>query len=320
VWGLSTRNCLYHASHYSGTYHGLCKHDIKGPHFIVSLSRHMDLESVLEELSDAAIHADGNRCKEILEEYHQEPGFLKECTSVLTCMMRHSGRFDYLGCVKVFLSYGVPIESERDPGQALHYAIQFGSSNEIMYLLLNDSQAIDVNRRFEGCTPIMTAVQGIGHRPEQDSQDQIIALLVRGADVHTVDEYGDSLLHQITAGERWLIKLLSDLRVDFDRKGRKGQTPLQNLLRTERDLVRRNNLHAGRTHFDFAELLILHGADINTIKDDSLKTAVQFAKENLPPGNRVRDLLESNESMKMVLQGFHPKNKGSFFHGLQECS
>jgi hypothetical protein len=268
----------------------------------------MDIDWVLEDLSNAAMRRDRGRCEEILHESRGVEGFLKECTHILIRMLRHCDRLDCIGCVKLFLSYGVPIESEEDPGAALHYAIQLGYSNQFMYLLLDDIQNIDVNQTYLGCAPIQTAIEGMCNRPRSEAKDQIVALLVRGADVHTIDRHGNSLLHELSSGDPWLIELLSRFGVDFNRKGRFGRTPLQSLLRRECEFVRRGDLGPSALRFDFAESLIRHGADIHRIQDDSGQTAIQFAKKHLPPGNRVRDLLIWTENMEVASRGFDHRN------------
>ena len=268
----------------------------------------MDFDWILQDLSNAAMRGNRGRCEEILDESRDVEGFLKECTHVLIRMLRYCDRLDRIECVKLFLSYGVPIESEEDPGAALHYAIQLGNSNQLMYLLLDDIQHIDVDQKYFDCAPIQTAMEGMCNRPMSEAKDQILALLVRGADVHTIDRYGDSLLHGLSSGDPWLIELLSKFGVDFNRKGRFGRTPLQSLLKRECDFVRRGDRGLDALRFDFAELLILHGADIHGNRDNSGQTAIQFARKHLPPGNRVRDLLIWTENMEVASRGFDHRN------------
>jgi hypothetical protein len=276
-----------------------------------------------EKLWTAACNGDPGECAYLLERHHKIPGYIDWVhyhagTTALVGALKYSGRFTsphihgfdhndrHLRVVQLLLEKGAKIEYEDDPAAALHYAIQQGPSNEYMHLLLSSPQNIDVNQRFDGCTPIMTALNNLFCERRREGIHQVLMLLERGADVHTVDRQGNSLLHQYGSGDEELCNILKEYGVDFNQKGKWGRTPLHCLIYREANCIR----HGGRTIVDKVKLFISHGANMYA-EDDAGRTVVQVAENLLPPGNPV---LQALRLRKLAFaMGTHSRNNDNCF-------
>jgi ankyrin repeat protein len=273
------------------------------------------------ELWNAAFQGDTRTCERLLQTNHSVPGYIDAVedssgTTALICAVKYSfknrnrfkqgrwledtGHYRQLKILRLLLAYGAKIECGEDPGAALHHAILDAPSNEYMHLLLNSPQNIDVDRKFNGVSPLMVAVAELLERDEK-TRDQILALLLRGADVNTVDGDGKSILHRMYGADQWLVSLLKTFKVNFNLKDKYGRTPLAHevykvchySLRSESRL---------KMFFDKVRLLVCNGSDAS-IEDRTGRTAKQVAADFFPPDDPTVTFLQSIDNMMFFAMG-----------------
>lgn len=291
----------------------------------------MNFDDALNDLENAACIGNPVECKRILEENHEFPGFLEQCTPALIDVINYSDMHvpktaldnllvstkthanTHLSCLRIFLSLGVPIESDDDHCAAIRSAVRTGPSNEYMHLLLDDPQYIDVNGNHAGKSALSLAVDNLHGGDKARGRDQVISLITRRADLHAVDHQGNSLLHHRSSYDSWLLHILYLKEIDFNRKGQFERTPLHALIHTEAARGRWGFGHPGAirpfqaSHVEIADLFLEYGADVH-IQDYYGRTVIQLAEAVLPLGNPVLELLQATERMLAFAMGMGPGN------------
>jgi hypothetical protein len=281
----------------------------------------MEFDDTLNDLLWAAGRGDPVECRRILEENHEFPGFLKQCTPALIRAIHYSDKDDFdiphndsedwihvtkhLRCLQIFLSYGVPIESEdQAPGTAIGFAVHTAPSDAYLHLLLDDPQDIDIDAKVDGKSALDHALDMLDGRYRERAKDQILALMRHGADIHTVDNVGNSLLHKASSYDPWILHILYLNKIDFNRRCQSNMTPLHALIYRERQWCLQ---HYPRTHVNTVELFMEYGADVH-LQDSYGRNAIQLAEAFLPPGNLVLELLQKTEIMLTFAMGIGDRN------------
>jgi ankyrin repeat protein len=284
------------------------------------------------QLWSAASYGQAERCNSLLKIYHNEAGYIdyvdpSSQTTALVSALKNSGRgrntqrykpnpFNYLSVVEVLLKYGAKIENHPHPPAALHYAIENGDSIEYMQLLIDSPQNIDLNIRFGGNTPLMTALGNLWNSREL-AKEQMLALLLHGADVHALDENGNSILHQRCSDDEWVCKTLEQFGVDFNRKCRYGRTPLHSFIYEEAGYIpyRPPGDHGSD---EVVQMFLSHGSDVY-ILDDTGRTVIETAEALLPPNHLALKLLQSIDMMTTFAMGTHKSNAMRFHKNNKIC-
>jgi ankyrin repeat protein len=211
---------------------------------------------------------------------------------------------DHLAVVKLLLYYGADASRICNNGtNALHNAIIYTPSKEYLFLILSKLVRNQLDAKdLDGRTALMCAI--LFSDPIL-YKDHVTALLRHGADAHTVDNKGNSILHQIASPSQWLLDTVKPYHVDINRQGDRGRTPIQFQIYQERRFKRSE-------HFAHViALLLANNVDISIVDDDG-KTAVENAESFLPPDNEGLLLLQyrekERERMLAFAMGTHPRN------------
>jgi len=192
----------------------------------------------------------------------------------------------HLAVVELLLYYGADASMICENGtDALHNAIIHTPSNEYLFVLLRKLGRNQLETKVNGLTALMYAIQ-FTDRVMID--DQVTALLRHGADAHTVDNKGNSILHQIGSDSQWLLDIVKPYHVDINRRGDGGRTPIQFHIYRHRMSHRSGHFAHG------IALLLANNVDISIVDDDG-ETAVQNAASFLPPDNEGLLLLQYRE-------------------------
>jgi hypothetical protein len=199
----------------------------------------------------------------------------------------------HLEVVELLISRGADVSVECDEGNtALYWTVRNAPSNEYLDLLL-ETPGIDINKKVDGRTALMDAVASKCYRSRQDWKHQVSAILCHhGIDTNTLDGKGNSLLHQVSSADEWLLKQLKPFNIDINRICN-GRTPLLCAIEKERMSFRLN----GEIRNGFAgvvKALLISGADIQ-ITDDEGRTAVEAAESFVPVDEQAMLILRERE-------------------------
>ena len=261
-------------------------------------------------------------CTDLLERNHNVPGYIdyidsfRETSTLVHALKNaHYDRFTgfsnppetgkYLSVIKLLLAYGAKIENDARPADALYYAIEQGPSIEYMQVLLNSPQNINLDRKFRGRTPLMTALSMVCNSGRL-AREQMLRLLSHGADVHVLDDKGNDILHQIGSDDERVCNILAKFGADFNRKCRYGRTPLHYAIYTKTQNMQYGNFYANG-FVKAMQVFLDHGTDVYA-RDDTGRTAIQLAEALLPPNDRGLELLQSIDLMTTFAMGTHEKN------------
>ncbi|UKZ80411.1 hypothetical protein TrVFT333_008170 [Trichoderma virens FT-333] len=124
---------------------------------------------------------------------------------------------------------------------ALHWAAKKGDLS-IVELLINAGADLDAKESQRQYTPLVLAI--LEYR-----NDVVDLLLRRGADVNTVDTYGQTPLFVAASMNSWAVQQLLDNGADINAVNYRGMTPLF--------------IAASYENFDSLRLLVERGADVN---------------------------------------------------------
>jgi ankyrin repeat protein len=264
------------------------------------------------QLWRAAEKGNADLCFRLLQAHQNTPGYVDRqpehygttplCSALEHCDRRFSGNDEHLGqyslVIKYLLRYGADVSVVCvDGSTALHWAVQAAFSIDYLRMILENSPDIDVNVKVGGKTPLMTVVSSTCDYGSV-YKAQALALLAHGAYVDTIDNYGNSLLHQICTIDAWMVSTLVRYHVDINRKCR-GQTPLHNAIHecfdTYQQCAARDGSEYVKNEYvvntETVDTLISCGADVY-ITDDKRRTAVQLAVSLFPRGHPIRNIFE----------------------------
>jgi ankyrin repeat protein len=220
----------------------------------------------------------------------------------------------YLDTVSVLVQYGADVSAASLDGPTpLHAAIIFDCSIEFLNILLKNRPR-DLNPKFKGETPLLVAVAksfyDVGGEVPHRYKEQVDALLRHGADAHTVDNLGNSVLHHKYLND-WLLQKFLAYGVNIDRPGNGGRTPLHEAVYRGRQppprLYDTNIRYAANV-----AMFLDRGADID-IKDNNGRTAEDLALyyhgEDHPVYELLRDArILRDESRFAFASASHPKS------------
>jgi hypothetical protein len=284
------------------------------------------------ELWRAARQGEAQMCRDLLQRNHTNPGYINCILSdyydhgmtALVMAIKHSRKYEryrhsghaaaHLEVVKVLLVYGADVSVICDDGTtALHWAVKSAPTNEYMYLVLRNLPRAQVDVKVHGSTALMTAVK---LKQRRLWKYQVLALLDKGADAHTLDNQGNSLLHQSCETGEKLLDILQPYHVDVNLQCENGNTPLITTIGQEYRHIQRYGGNIGFKYY--VEKLLSYGADVS-IKNNFDRTAIQCASVWLGPTAYVRILLEEqrllHEQNRMLAfaEGSHPRNHRSSY-------
>jgi ankyrin repeat protein len=207
----------------------------------------------------------------------------------------------FLEVVGVLIWYGADVSAVNEDGSTpLHAAIRYAPSIEFLNIILN-AHPRDLNPKYEGETPLLMAVHnalhGVGNDYAQLYKEQVDALLRCGVDVHTVDNLGNSVLHQKGINE-WLLQKFLAVGVDINRRGNGGRTPLHQAVYRGRLPPRHHSDYTDRLYVANVAMFLAAGVDID-IKDDRGQTAQELADNYHGDDHPVYELLRKNRIFRM---------------------
>ncbi|KAJ1468538.1 ankyrin repeat-containing domain protein [Baffinella frigidus] len=246
----------------------------------------------------AAYTGDIERCKRLLATHRNTGGYVDErggsngtsplCTAI-HCSGREDGKFfhNHLEIARLLIDAGADVTAVSAKGDTtpLHQSIQFGGGAEFLNLILKNRDSIDIDKKSNGKTPLFMAVSNRCNNMKA-YQNQVESLIKRGADVKTVDNHGNSILHQWNMSE-WLLSRLIQQGVDINRKGEHGRTPLHFIL-YDTEPAERNE-----SGLYYMILLIAKGVDLD-IKDGKGLTALGVASRRFRNTHPMYRLLRKN--------------------------
>ncbi|HEX5361249.1 MAG TPA: ankyrin repeat domain-containing protein [Fluviicoccus sp.] len=169
--------------------------------------------------------------------------------------------------VQQLLDQGLDVNSTDEDGYSVIAKAANKGRPDIVALLIAKGANINTRSKYN-TTPLANAVWGV--RVYRDTDEQYLAtvklLLDHGAEVNTVDIYGDSPMLK-TIDHRDMTTLVLLLAHGGNPNIRKDNEPTPLHMAVARDMN------------DFVKLLVANGADIK-LKDDKKRTPLQIAKEN----------------------------------------
>jgi len=277
-----------------------------------------DPNSEPDDLWLAARDGDIDLVKSLLNQFHTKSDHINhrdnmDGTTPLIMAIKASPRYSYrhfdhntgiyfdhtnrhLEVVKLLLHYEADVSLACCTGKtALYWAVLAAPSNEYLDLVLK-APGNDIDVKFHGCTALMMAVCNKNHVGLR-WKHQVSALLDHGADTTTVDEKGDSLLHQLSFPGEWLLDKLKPFHIDINRKCQYGRTPLMKVI----DLFK--CIHRPSIFQQFTSVvkaLLDHGAEIN-IEDDAGRIAIEAAESVVLDDHDVMILLREREFRDKLL-------------------
>jgi hypothetical protein len=277
-----------------------------------------DLGSEPDDLWLAARDGDIDRVKYLLNQFHTKSDHINhrdnmDGTTPLIMALKGSQKYSFshfdrttrtyfdhtnrhLEVVKLLLYYKADVSVKCHAGKtALYWAVKATPSNEYLDIVL-EAPGIDIDLKFDGCTALMLAVCN-EYNKSLLWKHQVLALLDHGADTTTVDEKGNSLLHQMCSPGEWLLDTLKPFHIDINRKGEFGRTPLIYAIDFFKGM-RRGCLFEKFT--SVVKALLDHGADIK-IEDDDGTTAIKAAESVVLDDHDVMLLLRETEFRDKLL-------------------
>jgi ankyrin repeat protein len=280
-----------------------------------------ELDPDPRELWEAARDGNVEHCRNLLERNYTIPGYVdypddEERTTALIVALQWSGviprnvDFDHirnhLAVVKLLLYYGANASRICNNGtDALHNVIIYTPSMEYLFVILSKlgRNQLDAKDR-DGRTALMCAIQFRLHRPTL-YEDRVTALLRHGADAHTVDNNGNSILHLSASPSQWLLDIVKSYHVDINRRCDGGRTPIQFQIYQHR------NFKGSKLFTRVITLLLANNVDISIV-DNKGKTAVENAESFFTQENEGLLLLQyrekERERMLAFAMGTHPRN------------
>ncbi len=158
--------------------------------------------------------------------------------------------------------------NDKDGKTALHWCAMQGTIHE-MRLLLEYGAEVDVRDEFAGFTPLMLAVRGI-----KDVQEKVTLLLDAGADINAKNtRWGLSTLWCATQEAATdLVRYLVERGADIHTRNQNGNTLLMSLAQF-------SNLTHFFDFVEVAHLLIDLGVDIDATNPEG-RTALMLAAEH----------------------------------------
>jgi hypothetical protein len=258
----------------------------------------MDGEDDPIELWNAARRGDTDHCLELLHTHGgpggghgADPGYINyrsgiHGTTPLYCAIQGG----HLAATEHLIRHGADVSAVNDDGSTpLHAAIQHAPRIEFLFLLLeNNPNPGDVNIKYKGEPPLSMAVANNSNNSDI-SRQQVAALLLHGADVHAVDNSGNSVLHQ-SGITTWSLQTFTALGVNIDIRGAGGRTPMQGIVYKSRRVGLRVDRITAWHYAKRVEMFLNAGADID-IKDGSGRTAEELALDIHAFGHPVCDVL-----------------------------
>ena len=193
-----------------------------------------------ERLFEAARKGDFIRCHSLLSGHSnirerindKHCGHYDNGTTALVIAVKYSNssmyppdpRKQFESVIALLLQYGADVSVVCIDGKtALHWAIKRAAPIKIMQLLLERLPKDKIDTEVDGSTALMTAIKCTSRKLWKG---QVSALLEHGADPHTVDKKGNSLLHQSSKTGEWLVKNFKHYNMNINRKNENGATPL----------------------------------------------------------------------------------------------
>ena len=198
------------------------------------------------------------RTVQILLENNADPNV---CNRFLQSPLLHAVRSSSSTCVDVLLEAGAdPSHVDLRKSNALHWAVMHRADIGLVQRLI--AAGTEVNRHdCLGVTPI-------SHTALRDQYQLTSALLDNGAHLESVDDDGDSFLHQAI-----LYQAEDVLRLGLERGA----------CRTARNLQGRSFLHFAALYSDLKILEVLRSARLEGVEPDAFdlegKTPLQLAQE-----------------------------------------
>jgi ankyrin repeat protein len=266
----------------------------------------MSHQSNPDQLWYAARNGNVALCLDLLWTHQNTPGYVDHQselhgTTPLCCALEHCHRRfhendvhlgQYLLVVECLLQHGADVSVVCEDGStALHWAVRAGFTIDYMQMILKNSPYLDVNVKVDGKTPLMTVVSSTCDYGGV-YRGQVLALLAHGAEVDTVDMYGNSLLHQICTVDDWMLSTLIQYNVDINLKCM-GRTPLHHAIHESYDTMywaaRDGNEYVIDT--ETVETLLSHGANVY-IEDNEKRTAEELAVSLFPRGHPILNIFE----------------------------
>ena len=268
-----------------------------------------ELDPDPRELWEAARDGDVQHCRGLLQLHSEIPGYVdheNQNTTALIVALEWSGvyarkvNFDHtrhhLAVVKLLLYYGADASRICNDGtNALHNVIIHTPSKVYLFLILrklgrNQLDTKDLNGR----TALMCAIL---FTDPALYKDHVTVLLRHGADAHTVDNKGNSILHQSASPTQWLLDTVKPYHVDINRRCGYGRTPIQF------QIFQRVRGRGSECFARVIALLLANNVDISIV-DDLGETAVENAESYLPADNNGLLLLQYRETERVRMLAF----------------
>ena len=226
----------------------------------------------------------------------------------------------YIDTVRHLVRYGANVSVVNDDGDTpMHAAIRETPVLEFLKILLDSPGPKNVNLKYKGQTPLMLAMstESLSIEIHELVQDQVCVLLAHGADVHTVDNLGNSVLHQERI-DNFLLEKFLEHGVDINRRGEKGLTALHALVQKAADHPSNVYYHRMRL-LAKVQMFIDAGCDIGIVDNRGFTaedTAISYFGEESAVSvlllNARRRLEESRLAFAM---GYHPRLGINAHHG-----
>jgi len=180
-------------------------------------------------------------------------------TPLIDLIKGKHGNSDIPDRVRKLLEKSKRSANERDShgNTPLHWAAQRYFSSDIMRVLLEYRANINA-KNSAGEIPLSLAVAS-------DEFENVEFLIENGANVNTIDKYGENLF--FSARNSNILRLLIQRGLDINSRNSRGRTPLHSSIGSVPD-------------FEKFVFLIENGAD-PSVKDSQGKTPINYAEENI---------------------------------------
>ena len=190
--------------------------------------------------------------------------------------------------VKFLIRNGVDASIENMNGTTALQLAVCRSGMKFVNILLEQCSGIDLEKRFNGQTPLCMAV-ATSLRGTHVYKEQILSLLEHGADVNAGNAVGKSILSEAGV-DKWLLDAFMKHGLRLDNRYNNGQTLLHSIVYSDTVLYKHPDPTSSAS---LVQAILLYGADV-TIKDNTGRTAQQVALHHFPREHPICDAFISH--------------------------